>query len=103
MAYIYLPSEYINNCNEVHNGFIRSYIDSTHTDYVDIFIKQDYMLQSGTNSDPSSVVCDTLNVYSTDSTYKLGHDYTDFFVLGLGLIFALFLFEIRRFAKYEFA
>ena len=101
MAYIYLPSEYINNCNEVHYGFIRSYTDNTYTDYVDIYIKQDYQLQAGVNSDPSSVVCDSLNIYTTDESYKLSKDYTDFFVLGLGLLFALFLFEVRRFARNE--
>lgn len=70
MATIYIPSEYINNCNVVHNGYIRSYLDNTYTSYVDIFPKQDYMVQAGTLSVPDSPICDTLNAYSTDIWYR---------------------------------
>ena len=102
MSYVYIPSQYINNCNVIHDGYIRSYTDNTYTQWVDIFIFQDYMEQAGSSSVAESVVCDSLNIYSTDEQYKISSpDYTDFFVFGLGLLFALFLFNVRRFARYE--
>lgn len=103
MAYVYLPSDYINNCNVVHDGYIRSYTDNTYTQWVDIFIGQDYMVQAGSSSTAESVVCDTLNIYTTDEKYKLNNDYTDFFVFGIGILFALFLLQIRRFDRNESA
>lgn len=104
MSYVYIPDSYINNCNVIYDGFIRSYTSSDYSTWVDIFIFQDYMEQPGSTSSPTVPICDSLNVYSTDTQYKITKpDYTDFFILILAFVFAIFLFEIRRFAKYEFA
>lgn len=65
---IYLPTEYINNCNVVNNGYIRSYTNATRTEWTDIYINQDYMLKEGSNQYGANVVCDNLNEY-TDSIY----------------------------------
>ena len=48
MSKIYLPSEYVNSpCKVINNGYIRAYTNSNYTDYVDIFINQDYMIRQG--------------------------------------------------------
>lgn len=101
MATIYLPSDYINNCNVVHDNYIRSYTDSTYTQWVDIFIHQDYQLQLGSSTDPQSVVCDSLNTYTTDEHYKIGYYDNLFPTFILALVFALFLLQIRRFDQYD--
>lgn len=101
MATIYLPSDYINNCNVVHDNYIRSYTDSTYTQWVDIFIHQDYQLQFGSTNNPEPVVCDTLNTYTTNEYYKIGQREEWFSMLILALVFALFLLQIRRFDQYD--
>lgn len=101
MATIYLPSDYVSNCNVVFNGYIRSYTNSTYTQWVDIFINQDYMLKSGSSNYSQSVVCDTTNNYTDNQYYRIGQRTEWFNTLLLALLFALFLFNIRRFSKYE--
>lgn len=103
MATIYLPSDYTSNCNVVYNGYIRSYTNSTYTQWVDIYINQDYMLKPGSSNYSQSVVCDTVNDYTDDQYYRIGQRSEWFSTLILALLFALFLFEIRRFSKYESA
>lgn len=103
MATIYLPSEYINNCNVVYNGYIRSYTNNQRTEWVDIYINQDYQLKFGSTTYSSNVVCDTLNTYTTNEYYKIGQreEWLSMFILAF--LFALFLLNVRRFAKYDFA
>lgn len=103
MATIYIPSDYINNCNVVFDNYIRSYLNATQTEWVDIFVNQDYQLQYGSSTNPDSYVCDTLNTYTTDEHYKIGYYDNLFPMFILALLFALFLMEIRRFARYDFA
>lgn len=103
MATIYLPDNYIDNCNVIYNGYIRSYTNDTFTEWVDIYIHQDYMEQFGSTSDPQPVVCDSLNTYSSNLYYKIGQHEEWFSMLTLAFLFVLILFEIRRFAKYDFA
>lgn len=103
MATIYLPSNYINNCNVVYNGYIRSYTNNSRTEWVDIYINQDYMEKPGSSTYGNNVVCDTLNTYTTDTYYKIGQRAEWFSTLILAFIFAIFLLNIRRFAKYESA
>lgn len=99
MATIYLPSDYIDNCNVIHSDFIRSYLDSSYTSWVDIYIHQDYMLQFGSSSVAESVVCDDLNSYTSNEYYKLGQRDEWFNMFILAFLFALFLLNIRRFAR----
>lgn len=103
MATIYLPSDYITNCNVVYNGYIRSYTNDSRTQWVDIYINQNYMLKSGYSNYSQSVVCDSINNYTDNQYYRIGQREEWFFTLILALLFALFLFQIRRFAKYESA
>lgn len=103
LATIYIPNDYINNCNVVYNGFIRSFTNAEKTEWVDIFPNQNYMVQSGSSIDSQSVVCDSLNTYTTNSYYKIGQLSEWFSMLTLAFVFAIFLLNIRRFAKYDFA
>ena len=103
MATIYLPSEYINNCNVVFNGYIRSYTNSNYTQWVDIYVNQDYMVKPGSSNYSQSVVCDSVNSYSSNVYYRIGQHTEWFNMLILAFLFSLFLLNIRRFAKYDFA
>lgn len=103
MATIYLPSNYSSNCNVVYNNYVRSFTDNTYTSWVDIYVHQDYMESAGSSTDPQSVVCDTLNTYTDNIYYKLGYRSELFSMFILAFLFALFLLQIRRFAKYDFA
>ena len=69
MSKIYVPSDYVNHCNVFNDNYIRSYSNSSHTEWVDIYYKDNYALKSGsTNMSNPNVVCDTLNTY-TDNIY----------------------------------
>lgn len=96
MATIYLPSDYINNCNVVYNDYIRSYTNNQRTQWVDIFINQDYMEKSGSTTYSQTIVCDTLNTYTTNEYYKLGQRFEWFNMFILAMLFAILLFEMRR-------
>lgn len=96
MATIYLPSDYINNCNVVYNDYIRSYTNSQRTQWVDIYINQDYMEKSGSTTYSQTIVCDTLNSYTTNEYYKLGQRSEWFNMFILAMLFAILLFEMRR-------
>lgn len=94
--YIYLPEDYINNCNVVYNGYIRSYTNSSRTEWVDIYVNQNYMLKYGSSTYSQNVVCDTANVYTSDELYKIGYLNYLFSLFILGLLFAIFLGLCRR-------
>lgn len=96
MATIYLPSDYINNCNVVYNGYIRSYTNNQRTEWVDIYINQDYQIKHGSTNYSSTVVCDSLNTYTTNEYYKIGQRQEWFLMFILALVFSLFLINIRR-------
>lgn len=75
MATIYIPSDYINNCNVVYSNYIRSYTNNNYTQWVDIYFTQDYMLKPGySNYGQSGVQCDQLNTYTTDIWYRYDID-----------------------------
>ena len=101
MSKIYLPSEYINSpCKVINNGYIRAYTNSSLTDYVDIYINQDYMLKQGTYSYGYTGQCDSINTYTDNFYYRT--DFPD--ILFMFLIFVLFGMYlpfriIRRFYK----
>lgn len=101
MSKIYLPTEYINSpCKVINNGYIRVYNNSTLTDYVDIYINQDYMLRQGTNSYGYSGQCDTINTYTDNFYYRT--DFPDIlFMFFIFVLFGIYLpFKIiRRFYK----
>lgn len=103
MATIYLPSNYINNCNVVYPEFIRSYTDSTQTQWVDIYFNNDYMESVGTSTDTQFAICDSINTYTDNVYYKIGQREEWFSMLILAFLFALFLLNIRRFARNDFA
>lgn len=101
MSKIYLPSEYVNSsCKVINNGYIRAYTNSNLTNYVDIYVNQDYMIREGYNSYGYSGQCDTINTYTDDFYYRV--DFPD--ILFMLLVFVLFCIYlpfriIRRFYK----
>lgn len=95
---IYLPSEYIDNCNVVYTNYIRSYTNSNKTSYVDIYINQDYMLKEGSSQyAPTNVVCDNLNTYTDNIYYKIGYQDSVFSILICSFLFVIMLVNLRRF------
>lgn len=101
MSKIYLPTEYVNSsCKVINNGYIRAFTNSSLTNYVDIYINQDYMVKEGTYSYGYSGECDSLNIYTDNFYYRT--DFPD--ILFMFLVFVLFGIYlpfkiIRRFYK----
>ena len=101
MSKIYLPTEYINSpCKVINNGYIRAYTNSSLTEYVDIYLNQDYMLREGTYSYGYSGQCDSLNTYTDNFYYRTDFPdillmFTIFVLFGIYLPFKI----IRRFYK----
>ena len=60
--------------------------NSSLTDYVDIYLNQDYMLKQGTYSYGYSGQCDTINTYTDNFYYRT--DFPD--ILLMFTIFVLF-------------
>lgn len=96
MATIYLPSSYINNCNVVYNDYIRSYTNNQRTEWVDIYINQDYMVKSGSTTYSQNIVCDSINFYTSNEYYRIGQRSEWFSMFILAILFAILLFEMRR-------
>lgn len=94
---IYLPTEYIDNCNVVYSNYIRSYTNSNRTQWVDIYINQDYMLKSGSTNYSQTIVCDTLNTYTDNIYYKIGYQDSVFSILACSFLFVIMLVNLRRF------
>lgn len=101
MSKIYLPSEYVNSpCKVINNGYIRAYINSSLTEYVDIYLNQDYMLREGTYSYGYTGQCDTINTYTDNFYYRT--DFPDILLMfSIFVLFGIYLpFRIiRRFYK----
>lgn len=101
MSKIYLPTEYINSpCKVINNGYIRAYTNSSLTEYVDIYLNQDYMLKQGTYSYGYTGQCDTINTYTDNFYYRIDFPdilliFTIFVLFGIYLPFRI----IRRFYK----
>lgn len=101
MSKIYLPSEYVNSsCKVINNGYIRVYTNNSLTNYVDIYINQDYMIREGYNSYGYSGTCDSLNTYTDNFYYRTDFPdillmFTIFVLFGIYLPFRI----IRRFYK----
>lgn len=74
MAIIYLPHEYVNSCNVVYSNYIRSYTNSNFTQWVDIYINQDYQVKQGSSTYSQSVTCDNLNTYTDNIMYRTDID-----------------------------
>lgn len=94
MATIYLPEQYVNNCNVVYKDFIRSY-SSDFSTYTDIFIHDSYILRFGVvkPEDLETIVCDTANSYSADPFFS--SDFTNTVILSF-LTFMVVFMSIRR-------
>ena len=101
MSKIYLPTEYVNSpCKVINNGYIRAYTNSSLTEYVDIYINQDYMLKQGTYSYGYNGQCDTINTYTDNFYYRT--DFPDILLMfSIFVLFGIYLpFRIiRRFYK----
>ena len=92
MSKVYLPSEYVNSsCKVVYSDYIRVYTNSSYTEYVDIFPKNDYLIKKGSNTyPPNNVVCDTLNEYTDNYYYRTDFD-SILIIFSIMSIFIVFL------------
>lgn len=100
MSKIYLPEEYVNMpCKVINNGYIRVYVDNSYTNYYDIYVNQDYMAKYGTTNYTQTVVCDTLNEYTTAYFYRT--DATELMLLFM-LIVTLCYFIVNKLLKVFF-
>lgn len=101
MSKIYLPTEYLNSpCKVINNGYIRAYTNSSLSEYVDIYLNQDYMLKQGTYNYGYSGQCDTINTYTDNFYYRI--DFPNIlFMFFIFVLFGIYLpFRIiRRFYK----
>ena len=90
MSKLYIPTAYLNNCNVFNDNYIRSYTNSSHTEWVDIYFKDNYALKSGSTNYQNNVVCDTLNTYTDDIYYRYDLSHT----LIIFVILSYFIFYI---------
>lgn len=90
MSKIYLPTEYVDNCNVINNGYIRSYTNSQRTEWVDIYVNQDYMIRTGYSNYSNNITCDTFNTYTDNYYYRV--DFPQIFTLFF--LMTLFIYYI---------
>lgn len=91
MSKIYIPTEYLDSpCKVVNNGYIRAYTNNNLTEYVDIFVNQDYMLKKGYSNYSYNGYCDNINNYTDDFYYRtdLSNILLNVFIIAL---FGLYL------------
>lgn len=102
MATIYVPTEYVDNCNEINDGFIRSYTSNDRSQWVDIYPDMNYALKQGSGQ-ISLVTCDTLNTYTDDIYYRF--DLTDilitFSLLGIIMFGCPIILLTRLFKRFS--
>lgn len=102
MSKIYLPINYVNNCNVFYDNYIRSYTNNSRTEWVDIYYKDDYAEKVGYSQYSQNVVCDNLNTYTTDIMYR--YDITNilicFLILSLFLVYLPFKMFGRLFGRW---
>lgn len=98
MSKIYLPFDYVNSpCKIVNNNYIRAYTNSSLTNYVDIYVNQDYMLKEGYSNYGYNGQCDTLNTYTSDYYYRL--DFPNILIGFSVIAFVGILIPIKIFSK----
>lgn len=83
---IYVPEIYLDNCNVIYDGYIRSFDDDL-INYTDIFINQDYMTQRGVLNLEYSGLC-------SDVEFTSNYYYRVDFVNILLMFFIICLFSI---------
>lgn len=98
MSTIYLPSDYINNCNVVYNGYIRSYLNNNNTQWVDIYINQDYMLKPGSSNYSQVIQCDGVNTYTTNIFYRT--DIDRILIIFIILFFICLILPYKVFSRF---
>ena len=101
MSKIYLPTEYVNSsCKVINNGYIRVYTNNDLTEYVDVFVNQDYMIRESYNNYGYNGQCDTINTYTDDFYYRT--DFPDILIMFSCFVFFCFYIPftiIRRLYK----
>lgn len=102
MATIYLPDSYVDNCNVVYDGFIRSYTDNSYTTYYDIYPNMNYAVKEGFNTS-ESVICDNLNTYTSEIYYRfdLANSLIIMIILGLIMFGGPLILYTRLFRRFK--
>lgn len=98
MAKIYIPTDYLNSpCKIINSNSIRAYTNSSLTNYVDIYVNQDYMLKEGYTNYGYNGTCDTLNTYTDNYYYRV--DFTNILLNVSILFFFIVIIPTRAFKK----
>lgn len=93
MSKIYVPEEYVNNCNIFNDNYIRSYTNNQRTEWVDIYYKDNYAEKIGSTNYSQSVYCDTLNSYTNNVYYR--YDFDKILIMFFILLLFCFYFPYR--------
>lgn len=91
---IYVPTELLNKpCYVINNGYIRVYTNNNLTEYLDVYVNQDYMLKQGTSYNGYNGVCDTINTYTDEIYYR--RDFSDICIVFFVLFIFIFLIPFK--------
>lgn len=104
MEKIYIPELYINSpCKVINNGYIRAYTNNNLTNYVDIYINQDYMIKEGFSNYGYTGYCDNLNTYTSEFWYRTDIDkiVLIYFIFILSIIFVVKVILFRFFRRFN--
>lgn len=94
---IFVPEQYVDNCNVVNNGYIRSYLNDNYTSWHDIYINQDYMIKEGYSNYGQNPTCDTTNTYTSNTWYRL--DIDKILIIFLVIVFVIYFIVSTLFKR----
>ena len=97
MAKIYVPTQYLNNCNIVNGDYIRSFTNSQQTQWVDIYINNHYYLRQGSSNYGNSYTCDRINTFTDNIYYR--NDFDQILVIFFILLIICFYFPYRLISR----
>lgn len=98
MSKLYLPTDYVNSsCKVVNNGYIRAYTNNNLTEYVDIYVNQNYMLKEGYSNFSYTGLCDSLNEYTDNVYYR--NDFSSICIMFMTFCVICLYLPIRAFSK----
>lgn len=95
--HIYVPRNYVNNCNVFNDNYIRSYTNNNRTEWVDIYYKDNYALKSGSSNYSQTIVCDNLNSYTDNIYYR--YDFDKILLMTFIFLIICFYFPFRMISR----
>lgn len=101
MSKVYIPTDYLNNCNVIYPTFIRSFTNDSKTEWVDIYPKMNYSIQKGSGTS-SIVECNTINDFTDDYFYRIDFDsiLVIFFIISILCFYFPYHIFSRAFGRF---